>query len=43
MANTVKTRSMTVGGDIGATFDTVLKKMTSIGFAESSTVWPSTM
>lgn len=41
MANTVITKSMTVSGDIGATFDLVLKKLSSIGFAESSTVWPS--
>jgi len=32
---------MTVSGDIGATYDTVLKKLTAIGFSESSTTWPS--
>ncbi|MBI3254203.1 MAG: hypothetical protein HYZ56_05880, partial [Nitrosopumilales archaeon] len=43
MANTVITKSMTTSGDIGATYDTVLKKLTTLGFSESSTVWPSEM
>ncbi|MGQ0376376.1 MAG: RAD55 family ATPase [Nitrososphaerota archaeon] len=43
MANTIITKSMTVNGDIGATFDTVLKKLSAIGFTESSTTWPSDM
>jgi len=30
MANTVITKSMTASGDIGATYDTVLKKLTSL-------------
>jgi KaiC/GvpD/RAD55 family RecA-like ATPase len=41
MANTVITKSMTASGDIGATYDLILKKLTSVGFSESSTVWPS--
>ena len=43
MANTVITKSMTASGDIGATYDTVLKKLTSLGYSESSTTWPSNM
>jgi KaiC/GvpD/RAD55 family RecA-like ATPase len=43
MANTVITKSMITSGDIGATYDTVLKKLTSLGFSESSTTWPSDM
>ena len=43
MANTVITKSMTIGGDIGATYDMILKKLADIGFSESSTVWPSDM
>jgi KaiC/GvpD/RAD55 family RecA-like ATPase len=43
MANTVITKSMTTSGDIGATFDTALKKLTSLGYSESSATWPSIM
>jgi len=35
------TNSMTMSGDIGATYDLILRKISEIGFTESSSTWPS--
>jgi len=35
------TNSMTMAGDIGATYDLILKKISEMGFTESSATWPS--
>lgn len=35
------TNSITMNGDIGATYDLILKKISEIGFTESSATWPS--
>jgi len=41
MGKTSFTNSMTVVGDIGATFDLISKKISEIGFSESQSTWPS--
>jgi len=41
MGKATFTTSMTMSGDIGATYDLILRKISEIGFSESSSTWPS--
>ena len=41
MGKTSFTNSMTMSGDIGATYDLISKKISELGFSESESTWPS--